>query len=130
MRHFLSLCLLAFTVQLTAANPPAKTKVYAVIELKKSCTPQEEQQLTAALKTFAKQQSSKKKRVKTVSLKDADKTRRYLTVRRFENKAAAKAYLQDFRKRLDKTQRKRLKKGFAVEKKQYRAGKKQRKLHK
>ena len=130
MRHFLSLCLLAFTVQLTAANPPAKTKVYAVIELKKSCTPQEEQQLTAALKTFAKQQSSKKKRVKTVSLKDADKTRRYLTVRRFESRAAAKAYLQDFRKRLDKTQRKQLRKGFAIDKQRYREGKKRNQLRK
>ena len=130
MRHLLLFALLAFSAQLAASTPPAKTKVYGIIELKKDCTPQEEQQLIAALKAFAKQQSSKKKRVKPISLKDADKTRRYLTVRRFESKAVAKAYLQAFRKHLDKVQRKRLKKGFAVEKKHYRAGKKQRKLRK
>ena len=130
MRHLLCALALLTTTFLFAAPPANGQAVYAVFELKKKASPAEEARLAQRVKAFAQQSQSGKKRGRTVALTDGKKTRRYLTVRKFRTEAEALAYLDQFKAALPKAERRLLKRGFALNKRQYRKGKKVKSLRK
>ena len=109
-----------------AAGPP--TTVYAIFELKKKAGPAAEATLAARVKAYGRSANRGKQRARTVTLTDGNKTKRYLTVRKFKTEAAGRAYLRQFRAALPKAERKLLKQGFVLSKRQYRRGKRMKSL--
>ena len=127
MRSLTLLLLLGLTANLLAGTT-SDAPLYLVIELKKQADTPAAKVLRQSLKGYGKVTSAESVRVKLVKLRQQDRTRRYLVVRQFANKRTANAFYKTFKKGLPKASRKQIRKSFVLNKADYKAQKREKRL--